>query len=122
MKKAIKGITLAGLVAAAVALSGCEAHVSVGDASTTTTLTAPVVSTEKLAEGVRDQLTETVGQTPDQVRCAGNLEARVGATQQCALESGGSWLPVTATVTAVEGTDVNYHIEVGKDEIPEPSY
>ncbi|MFT3716788.1 MAG: DUF4333 domain-containing protein [Gordonia sp. (in: high G+C Gram-positive bacteria)] len=109
------GALLIGAAAAVFALSGCEAHVSVGDDT-------PKVSQSTLEAGLKEKITETAGRSPDRIACPGELEGKIGNTTECALESGGAWLPVEVKVTAVEGKTVDYDLQVGKNQIPQPSY
>lgn len=92
---------IASIVAGALLLSGCG---------------STKVSEEDLAEQIKTQLTEEVGQEPDSVECSEGLDAEVGATQRCVLTAGSDELGVTATVTSVDGSTVNYDIKV--DEMP----
>lgn len=62
---------------------------------------------------ISEQLAAQVGQAPDSVTCPGDLPAEVGATMTCELTAGTDELPVMVTVTAVDGTNVNFDIEVG---------
>ncbi len=62
---------------------------------------------------ISEQLAAEVGQAPDSVTCPGDLPAEVGASMTCELTAGKEQLPVMVTVTAVDGTDVNFDIEVG---------
>ena len=73
---------------------------------------ASVVAEEDLEQGVSDQLTETVGQKPDKIDCPGDLEAEVGKTMRCTLTAGPDELGVTLKITKVDGSDVEYDIEV----------
>ncbi|GAA3950941.1 DUF4333 domain-containing protein [Gordonia caeni] len=75
-----------------------------------------------LEQNLNRSLQETTGSTPDDLRCAGPLDATVGAEQQCALLDGTRWLPVTVTVTGVQGDDIAFDWEVGTEAIPEPAY
>lgn len=46
-----------------------------------------------------------------EVTCDGDLEGKVGATQSCLVKAGGESLPYTATVTSVQGDNVNFHVK-----------
>lgn len=72
--------------------------------------TVPAADVE---QQVATQLEAQVGQAPDSVTCPGDLPAQMGAKLECELTAGGDTLPVFVTVTAVNGTDVNFDIEVG---------
>ena len=73
---------------------------------------ASVVAEEDLEKGVSDQLTETVGQKPDKIDCPGDLDAEVGTTMRCTLTAGEDELGLTLEVTKVDGSDIEYDIEV----------
>lgn len=62
---------------------------------------------------ISSQLAEQVGQEPDDVVCPGDLDAEVDTEMECTLTAGEDELPVTATVTDVDGDTVNFDIEVG---------
>lgn len=78
--------------------------------------------TSALEQNLNRSIEETTGSAPDDLKCAGNLEATVGAEQRCALLDGTRWLPVTVTVTSVDGDDIAFDWEVGTEAIPEPDY
>ncbi|MGB3303669.1 MAG: DUF4333 domain-containing protein [Gordonia sp. (in: high G+C Gram-positive bacteria)] len=94
--------------------------------SATTTSTAASeasgLDARTLETSVSKELTKMAGQSPDEVRCEGKLIAEVGATQNCALRSGSTWLPVTVTSTGLVGTTLEFKIKVGETAIPAPSY
>jgi hypothetical protein len=79
--------------------------------SVSTDPTAQVVDGKKVAQSVFDQLTATVGQQPDEVSCP-DLPASVGASVRCRLKTGTDVYGVTVKVSAVEGTDVKFDIQV----------
>jgi uncharacterized protein DUF4333 len=68
-----------------------------------------------VAQSVLDQLTAG-GKKVDQVTCP-DLSARVGASTRCTLTAGLDKYGVTVTVTAVQGTDVKFDIQV--DQAPQ---
>lgn len=70
------------------------------------------VPQEDVEQQVSDALAESVGQTPDKVECPDDLPAEVGAEMRCTLTAGGESIGLTVTVTSVEGTDVNFDIQV----------
>ncbi|WP_285758206.1 DUF4333 domain-containing protein [Nocardiopsis ansamitocini] len=93
-----------GLGAAALLLtSACGFDFGVGGMS---------VDKETVAAKTAEQLTETVGQAPDEVACPEDLPAEVGAEIRCELTAGGQTYGMTVTTTSVEGNDVNFDIKV----------
>ncbi len=96
--------TVAAGLLAAVALAGCSGEVSIGGPGS--------VSTEDLEEQVSTQLTETVGQAPDDVTCPDELPAEEGEEVRCELTADGTTYGVTVTTTSVEGETVNFDIQV----------
>ena len=70
------------------------------------------VSSDDVAQQISDQLAAQVGTAPDSVTCPGDLAAEVGTTMTCELTADGQSLPVTVTVTSVEGSTVNFDIQV----------
>lgn len=70
------------------------------------------VAQSDVEEQVKDQLTKTVGQTPDKIECPGDLKAEVGTTMRCTLSAGGDSIGLTVEVTSVEGDNVKFGIEV----------
>lgn len=73
---------------------------------------AKAVSQAEVEKQVSEQLAAQVGQTPDSVDCPGDLSAEKGTTMRCSLTAGTDTLGVTLTVTAVEGTNVKFDIQV----------
>ncbi|WP_062214528.1 DUF4333 domain-containing protein [Streptomyces sp. NBRC 109706] len=72
----------------------------------------PTIDKENVAEKVSAALTEETGQTPDDVTCAEDLPAEVGATVRCEVTAGSDTIGVTVTATAVEGTNAELDIQV----------
>jgi hypothetical protein len=54
---------------------------------------------------------EEQGRAPQRVACDGELDGTVGATQTCTVTMADRDLPVTATVTSVDGLVVNFDFE-----------
>lgn len=65
-----------------------------------------------VAQQVSDQLEARVGRAPDSVECPEGLKAEVGATLRCILTDGPMQFGVDVEVTAVDGSDVNFDIQV----------
>ena len=91
--------TSAGLAGAAAVLAGCGGS-------------TPTVSRADLEAEISRQLAAEVGAAPDRVDCPDGLHGEVGATQRCTLTAGADTLGVDVEVTAVDGTDVSFDIEV----------
>ncbi|SIO89430.1 DUF4333 domain-containing protein [Nocardiopsis sp. JB363] len=65
-----------------------------------------------VAEESSRMLTEEIGQAPDEVTCADDLPAEVGAEIRCELVDDGVTYGVTVTTTSVEGNDVEWDVVV----------
>jgi hypothetical protein len=76
------------------------------------------VPKDQVAQQISDQLTKQVGQKPDSVSCPDDLPATVGATVRCTLKAGTDSLGVTAKVTAVDGSNVKFDIQVDQTVTP----
>ncbi|MCW2632734.1 MAG: hypothetical protein JWR88_1696 [Pseudonocardia sp.] len=76
------------------------------------------VSKDQVAQQISDQLTKQVGQKPDSVSCPDDLPATVGATVRCTLKVATDSLGVTAKVTAVDGSNVKFDIQVDQTVTP----
>ena len=70
------------------------------------------VDAETVAEQTSEMLAQEVGQAPDDVTCADDLPAEVGAEIRCEVSQGGVTLGATLTVTEVEGSSVKWDIKV----------
>ncbi len=70
------------------------------------------VAQADVEEQISTQLAEQVGEEPDSVDCPGDLDAKVDTVMECTLTAGEDELPVTVTVTEVDGSDVSFDIEV----------
>ena len=73
------------------------------------------VDGEELAESVSTELGKQVGQEPDEVVCPDDLDAEVGAETRCTLTHEGTSYGVTVTATEVDGSDVNFDIQVDEE-------
>ncbi|GAA3736917.1 hypothetical protein HDA32_005507 [Spinactinospora alkalitolerans] len=97
-----------GLGALALMSAGaCSFNFSVGGSS---------VDGQTVADESAAMLEEQVGQAPDNVTCPEDLPAEVGAEIRCELTADGATYGMTVTTTTVEGSDVNFDIQV--DEQP----
>lgn len=68
-----------------------------------------VVSKSDVETKIKQQWNEQVPQQKAKaVACDGDLDAKVDATQHCVVTTSSGEHPVTATVTNVDGSDVNY--------------
>ncbi|MEU5285490.1 DUF4333 domain-containing protein [Streptomyces sp. NPDC020755] len=92
-------------LAAGALLVGCSASASVGGSESK-------LSKDKLSATVAKKLAETTGQPEPDVTCPEDLAGKVGTETRCTLTAGdGSTLGVTATVTSVDGDQINFDIE-----------
>ena len=96
-------IAAATMLAAVLLASGCNASVSVGKKT---------VSKDQVAQQISDQLTKQIGQTPDDVTCPDDLEAKVGATLTCVLTDGSDQYDVAVKVTSVKDGKADFSIQV----------
>ena len=73
------------------------------------------VAADEVATAAEDALEEQVGTRPDIV-CPEDLEAEVGAETRCTLTAGDDPTDygVTVTVTAVDGGDAEFDVEVDR--------
>jgi DNA-binding IclR family transcriptional regulator len=76
---------------------------------------ASTVNQTDVEEQISSEVTEALGKGPDTVECPGDLEAKVDATMDCTVMVGTEELPLTVTVTKVDGKDVNFDIELTDD-------
>ena len=94
---------LALATAATFALAGCG---MLGGGS---------VSAEDVETQITEQLTEMVGQEPEDVSCPEDLPAEEGAEMTCVLSAGGETIDVAVTVSSVEDGQVSFDIEVADE-------
>jgi len=81
------------------------------------------VTKSTLASTIKEKLTEgNNGQAPDQVKCKDSLDGKVGATQVCAVKSGGQWYTVNVTATSIDGKQVNFNYKVDSQPTTAPTY
>lgn len=95
--------SFAAVAASVLLVSGCSGSVSVGSDS---------VSKSDVESQITSQLEEQTGQTPDDVSCPDDLDAKVDATMTCVLTAGTDTVDVDVTVTSVKDGDVAFDIEV----------
>lgn len=102
------GIGAAAVVVAG--LTGCHVSASAGK----------TISQSQLESKGKEALQGQVQVTLDQFKCKGDLDAKAGATQQCAISyDGGKWQIVTATATDDKGA---FHVNTVPGVIPEPDW
>lgn len=70
------------------------------------------VDRDRVAERTGQVLQERLGQAPDEVTCAEDLPAEVDASIECEVTHGGDTYPVTVTTTSVDGSNVEFEVEV----------
>lgn len=73
---------------------------------------ATTVDRDDVAAQISSQLAAQIGETPDSVECPDDLDAQVGATMTCVLTHAGTSYDVNVSVTAVEGDNVSFDIQV----------
>lgn len=73
---------------------------------------APTLLRSTLEDEISTQLEQQVGQAPDDISCPDDLIGTIGETMRCTLSAGADELGVAVEVTGVDGTDVNFSIEV----------
>lgn len=97
------GNVIAGVVFAAIALSGCTFSASTGTGP-------PVVSKADLQQDITDRLTKA-GQPPRSVSCADDLVGEVSRSTRCevVLSDTNAIEPIVKT-TGVDGTTVSYEM------------
>lgn len=102
-------------VAVGALLSGCSASVKVEKPEAK-------MSAEKVADLTAEKLAATYKQPKPDVTCPEDLAAKVGTTSRCTLTAeDGSSVGVTVKVTSVEGTKMNFDIQVDDTVSPAPS-
>ncbi|GAA1032533.1 MULTISPECIES: DUF4333 domain-containing protein [Amycolatopsis] len=92
------------LAACALVLTGCSVSVGVGGDKQ--------VSKENFEKGISDALQQSIGKRPDTVACPGPIKAVEGESMRCVLTAGGQKVGLTAKISAVNGTDVKYNVQV----------
>ncbi len=75
------------------------------------------LSSGELERRVTERLAELTDVEDPQVTCPEDLPAEVGATTQCRMNDGERVLPVDVTVTAEDGDEVTFDVEVGPNPI-----
>lgn len=90
--------TLALVAGSLLVLSGCGGQAE--------------VSTDDLEEQITTQLTEQVGQAPDDVTCEDPLPAEEGEQVRCSLTAGESTYGIDVTASEVDGDNVRFDIQV----------
>ncbi|MFF4230747.1 DUF4333 domain-containing protein [Streptomyces sp. NPDC001820] len=99
-------------VAACALLVGCSASVTVGNSE-------PKLSSDKLATTVSEKLAATTGQPKPDITCPEDLVGKIGTTTRCTLTAkDGSTLGVSATVTSVDGKEINFDIKADETASP----
>ncbi|MFF7145933.1 DUF4333 domain-containing protein [Streptomyces nodosus] len=92
-------------VAAGVLLVGCSGSITIGNS-------APKLAADKLADTVAEKLAASTGQEKPDITCPEDLVGKVGNTTRCTLTAAdGSTLGVSVTVSAVEGSRIDFDIK-----------
>ncbi|MEV2275465.1 DUF4333 domain-containing protein [Nocardiopsis sp. NPDC049922] len=87
--------------------TGCSYNVVVGGPA--------VVPADELARDASETLVES-GRAPEDFTCSRDLPADVGAEIRCEFTEGGESVGVTITTTSVDGSDVQWELQI--DEQP----
>lgn len=78
----------------------------------------PEIAKADVEQSAMKQLSETVGKPSPPITCPGGLKGKVGTVLVCSMPIGDKVHDVTVTVTAVEGTNAKYTVEVGEKPRP----
>lgn len=106
--------TLAGAVSVLVAaLAGCSVS---GSARV-----GIWVEPDNLGKSVAAVLAEQVGRELEDVSCPDPLEGEVGETVRCTATDQGATYGATVTVTRVEGTTIDFDVDVDPEPLTSPS-
>ena len=108
MRRIGAGRAALGAVAVALALVGCNAHVSIGG--------SPAVPRNSVQTEVATVVARQANQPVPKVVCPGDLKAKVGTVMYCSLTPQGSTTsyPVKVQVDSIDGTQVHFRIEVSR--------
>ena len=105
-----KGLATAGLVLGVVfTLLGVGA-IALGVIAAKSLTTS--VAQAEVESQIGDQFQITTGHRPQQVSCAQDLPATLGATVACTVTNAGTTLPVLATVTSLDGATAHFSIDL----------
>lgn len=74
--------------------------------------TSSSIDADALSDQVSDTVAEQVGQSPDDVSCPDDLEAKVDATTTCVLTVGEDTIDATVTVTSVKDGTASFDVQV----------
>lgn len=103
--RALTGASLGALTM--LLATGCSFDFSIGDTA---------VDSEEVTAQASSVVEEQVGHAPEDLTCPENLPAEVDSSIRCELTDGGQTYGVTVTTTSVEGSDVEFDVQV--DEQP----
>ncbi|MCH1865416.1 DUF4333 domain-containing protein [Nocardioides sp. CFH 31398] len=98
-----------------VEVTGVEGDSAEFDVIVPDDLRLPRVAAEDVEQEVASQVAAQVGSAPDGVSCPEDLPAEVGATITCTLVDGEDEYDTSVEVTEVDGTDVNFFIQVADE-------
>lgn len=68
----------------------------------------PILTKTEVEQSLLAELARHVAQPPDAATCSGDLEGRPGNTVDCAVVAGPETATFVLTVTAVDGTNIDY--------------
>jgi Domain of unknown function (DUF4333) len=106
----VRTLLAAGAAAGLMATAGaCSCSVS----------SKATVSKGDVANQITSKLTDAAGNKPDSVSCPDDLQAKVGAQQNCTMKVKDQTFNVNVTVTSVNGNDVKFDMveTVDKDQV-----
>ncbi|MCW0214651.1 MAG: DUF4333 domain-containing protein [Pseudonocardia sp.] len=95
--RVIGSVVVAGGVL--LGLSGCSSYVDKAD----------------VQQKITDFYRQTTSQAPDRTECPEDLPAEVGKSIRCTVTGDGETYGVTVTATKVEGSDVNFDMQVDQN-------
>lgn len=92
-----------------------EVVVTAVDGSDISYEVAPTMLRSSVEQEVSAELEQQVGVAPDDLSCPDDLVGRVGEELRCVLTAGSDQLGVTVTVTAVEGAEIRFDVQVDQE-------
>lgn len=71
-----------------------------------------MITRNHVAEQITDRMTDADGNKPDSVTCPQDLQPTVGASMTCTMMRGGKQFHVKVIVTAIEGSNAKFDMEI----------
>ncbi len=114
-----RGLATAGLVLGIVFTLLGVGIVTLAVAASSST---PSVAQSSVESQISDQIQTSGGNRPQSVSCASDLPAKVGAAVHCTVTPvSGQRLPVTATVSSVDGNTAHFTVAADRPAVPAPT-